>query len=168
MRVTVVAHLVPSFGQATHHATRGRIIQIRADHEERGTHGMAFQDLEKARQAAAEDHVCQVRGRSAEPVDSVIAGDRIQIDADAGEKTPPHQPLTRMAQVSFAMFLSTFGTRRNKLIEGFRFSATRSGISTTFLRSRPARTTSSDANRSLSTMQWVTVSVSAFRRKALS
>ena len=41
----------------------------------------------------------------------------------------PRQPLMRIATTSFARFLSTFGTRANRWIDGARFSITRTGIS---------------------------------------
>lgn len=46
------------------------------------------------------------------------------------------QPLIRMAQVSLTTLFSTFGTRLNRLIEGGRFSITRTGISSTRSSSR--------------------------------
>ena len=53
--------------------------------------------------------------------------------------------------------------RRARLIAGRRFSSTRTGISTTWTPARPARTTNSLANRSLSMTHWWTMGTSVSR-----
>ena len=54
-----------------------------------------------------------------------------------------HPPRTRMTQTSFATCRSTLGTRRKRWIDGWRFSSSWMGISSTRKPSRQARTTNS-------------------------
>ena len=67
----------------------------------------------------------------------------------------------RIAYVSFATLFSTFGTRLNRLIDGGRFSITRTGISLIRMPPRSARMTNSLAKTSFSTRHARTVSRSA-------
>ncbi len=73
-----------------------------------------------------------------------------------------------MTHTSFATCRSTFGTRRRRLIDGWRFSSSWIGISSTRKPPRQARTTNSEAKTSRSTTQARTTGSSRSRRNAFS
>src|SRR5690606_2035841 len=147
-------------------------LEVGADHEEGRADPRLVEEVEVAGERFVVDGVPRAPRRQGEAVDGRVAGDLVEIDAEARESFARGRvhpwPLMRIATKSFARLRSTLGTRRARPIVGGRSSSTRTGISRMGTPARSARMTSSEAKMSLSTRQASTMGRSASRSKALS
>ena len=69
-------------------------------------------------------------------VDPRVVAEPVEVEGDGGQPQPfhhraVHRPRTRMTQTSRATLRSTLGTRLKRLIDGWRFSSSWMGISST-------------------------------------
>ena len=86
MGIRVVAHLVALFHELLDDALRFvALFELPTDHEEGCRDAELREHLLESRQGAAQDGVPQLSRGLSEPVDLIVCGQRVEIDADGTE-----------------------------------------------------------------------------------